>query len=79
MLYATYADRDIATFVAANWLALGISVACIAYGLLRKDNNDLAGLIFIIGIAWLVLLLVAGTVLAWKGGIGVQELKWLLN
>ncbi len=79
VVYAFYADRDVATFVAANWLALGISVACIAYGLARKESNDLAGLIYIVGLAWLVLLLGIGVALIWNDGIGVQELKWLLS
>lgn len=79
LVYGTFVDRDVAVFVAANWLALGIAVALIAYGLPRKDTDDVAGLIYVIGIAWLVLLLVVGTVLIWIDGIGVQELQWLLD
>ena len=79
VLYGLYADRNVALFVAANWIALGISVACIAYGLPRKNSSDVAGLIYIAGLAWLVLLLAAGIALIWNNGIGVQELQWLLN
>lgn len=79
VLYGMYADRDVAIFVAANWLALGISVACIAYGLPRKNASDVAGLIYIVGLAWLALLLAAGIALVWTDGIGVQELRWLLD
>jgi hypothetical protein len=79
LLYGTFVDRDVATFVAANWLALGIAVAFIAYGLPRKDSDDVAGLIYFIGIAWVVLLLAIGIVLIRSDGIGVQELHWLLN
>lgn len=78
-LYGLYADRDVAIFVAANWFALGISVACIAYGLPRKNSSDVAGLIYIVGLAWLVLLLAAGIALVWTNGIGVQELQWLID
>jgi len=79
LLYGLYANRDVAIFLAANWIALGISVACIAYGLPRKKSDDFAGLIYIVGLAWLALLLVAGTALIWNDGIGVQELQWLLD
>jgi hypothetical protein len=79
LLYGIFVDRDVAIFVVVNWLALGIAVALIAYGLPRKDSDDVAGLIYIIGIAWLVLLLAAGIVLIWNDGIGVQELQWLLD
>lgn len=78
-LYGTYVDREVAIFFVANWLVLGFSVACIAYGLPRKDKSDVAGLIYIIGLAWLVLLFVAGLALIWTDGIGVQELQWLLD
>jgi len=72
-------DSHIANFVALNWLAVGFSVACIAYGMPRKDESPVAGFVFFLGIGWLVLLLIAGTILIWQKGVGVEELRWLLQ
>lgn len=79
LLYWQFIDADVARFIAVNWLAVGIALALITFGLARKSSSDFAGLLFWLGIAWLVLLLLVGTVLLWGGGIGVQELQWLLN
>lgn len=79
LLYWQFIDANVAMFIAINWLAVGIALALISYGLPRKSSSDFAGLLYWLGIAWLVLLFAAGTVLIWSEGIGVQELQWLLD
>ncbi len=74
-----FIDADVARFIAVNWLAVGIALALISYGLARKSSSDVAGLLYWLGIAWLVLLFAVGTVLIWSDGIGVQELQLLLE
>jgi len=79
LLYGKIIDAAVARFVAVNWLAVGLALALIAYGLPRKSTSDIAGFFYWLGIAWLILLFVVGTILIWSNGIGVQELQWLLN
>lgn len=73
------ADTSVARFVSANWLAVGIAVALMAYGLPRKATDPRAGFLFLLGVGWLLLLLIGGVVLFWQQGIGVMELQWLLQ
>lgn len=79
LLYWNFIDADVAWFIAINWLAVGIALVLISYGLPRKSSSDFAGLLYWLGIAWLVLLFAAGTVLIWNDGIGIQELQLLLE
>ena len=79
LLYWQFIDADVARFIAVNWLAVGIALALISYGLPRKSSSDFAGLLYWLGIAWLVLLFGVGTVLIWSDGIGVKELQLLLD
>jgi sodium/proline symporter len=79
VLYWTFGDPLAAQFLAANWLAVGAGLALITYGNRRRRESEYARLLFLLGAAWLVLLFVAGLVLIWNDGIGVQELQWLLQ
>ena len=74
-----FIDVDVAWFIGVNWLAVGIALALISYGLPRKSSSDFAGLLYWLGIAWLVLLFGVGTVLIWSDGVGVKELQLLLD
>ena len=78
-LYGTFINAAEARFLAVNWLAVGVALALIRYGMPRKDSSDIGALTYYIGIAWLILLLLAGIVLIWNTGIGVEELQWLLD
>ena len=78
-LYGTFIDAAEAWFLAVNWLAVGVALALIRYGMPRKDSSDVGALTYYVGIAWLVFLLLAGIVLFWNTGIGVEELRWLLG
>lgn len=69
----------VARFVTVNWIALGVAVALIAYGLPRKETNPRAGLAYYLGIGWLLLLLIGGLLLLGNQGIGVDELGWLME
>ena len=79
LLAATALLADVATarFLALNWMAVGIALALISYGMPRKAKSDVAGAIYLVGIGWLVLLLIAGIFLLFNDGIGVAELDWL--
>ena len=72
-------DQAVAQFIGVAWLAVGIALALITIGNLRKESSEYAHLFYLIGFAWLVLLLVAGIVVIWTGGIGVDDLNRLLN
>lgn len=77
LLYGLFVDIDAARFIAVNWLAVGISVALITWGMPRRASSDAAGVAYLFGLGWLVLLLVTGIVLIFTDGIGVEELRWL--
>ncbi len=79
LVYWVFIDVAVAKFLALNWLAVGVAVAMIAYGMPRKNDSATAGLIYLLGIGWLILLLAIGTVLIWQQGIGVEEFQWLLD
>jgi hypothetical protein len=79
LVYWVFIDLAVAKFLALNWFAVGIAVAMIAYGMPRKNDSATAGLIYLLGIGWLILLLAIGTVLIWQQGIGVEEFQWLLG
>jgi hypothetical protein len=72
-------DEAVATFVGAAWLAVGFALALITIGAQKKAVSALAHFIYLLGFAWLALLLVAGIFVIWAGGIGVPELKWLVG
>jgi len=77
--YGYFVNVPVAWFLAMNWLAVGLALAPIAYGLPRKDKSDVAGLLYWLGIAWLILLFVAATILIWNDGISVQDLQLLMG
>jgi len=79
VLYGVLIDPAVAWFLAVNWLAAGLGLAFIVYGIRRKSTSAVAGFIYYLGIAWLILLLAVGAFLISNDGIGVQELQWLLG
>lgn len=79
VLNGIFGQHEVAMFLAANWLAVGAALVLIAYGLSNKNSSDIAAVTYLLGLAWLILLLVAGIVLILNDGIGVQELQWLLG
>ncbi len=66
-----------ALLIAVLWLAVGDPVALITWGMPRRASSDAAGVAYLFGLGWLVLLLVTGIVLIFTDGIGVEELRWL--
>ena len=70
-------DPAVAKFVGVAWLAVGIALLLITIGAQRKATSEYAHLFYLIGFAWLALLLVAGIFIIWTGGIGVDELDRL--
>ena len=72
-------DQAVATFIGAAWLAVGVALALITIGNLRKEKSEYAHFFFLTGFAWLILLLVAGIVVLWTGGIGVEDLERLVG
>jgi hypothetical protein len=79
LAFGHYSDRAIASFIAAAWIAVGIALALITIGAQKKATNDVSQFIYLLGLAWLALLLAAGVVVIWFGGIGVEELEWLMH
>ncbi|MEQ9562027.1 MAG: hypothetical protein RLN69_05860 [Woeseiaceae bacterium] len=72
-----FVDEAVARFIGAAWLAVGIGLALVTIGAQRKSASEYAQFAYLLGLAWLALLLVAGVFVIWTGGIGVQELEWL--
>ncbi len=60
MLYALVFDPDLLVYLAAVWLLIGIGLGLIVYGRARRDVSDIAGPVYLLGIAWLIMLLFAG-------------------
>lgn len=60
MLYALIFDPDLLAYLAAVWLLIGIGLGLIVYGRARRDVSDIAGPVYLLGIAWLITLLFAG-------------------
>ena len=72
-------DRAVALFIGAAWLAVGIALVLITIGNFRKEKSEYAHFFYLIGFAWLILLLVAGIVVIWTGGIGVDDFERLIG
>ena len=79
MLCWVFYDAAVAKFLAANWLAVGLALALIIYGIGRKSTNATAAFFYYLGVAWLIVLFIAGVILITNDGIGVQELQWLME
>jgi hypothetical protein len=79
LTYGKFVDAPVAWFLAMNWLAVGLALAPIAYGLPRKNTSDVAGLLYWLGVAWLVILFAAAAILIWNDGISVQDLQLLMD
>lgn len=77
VLCGVFYDIAVAKFLAANWLAAGLALALIIYGIGRKTTNGTAAFFYYLGIAWLIVLFIAGAILITYDGIGVKELQWL--
>ena len=78
-LYAVIINPIEAGWMAASWLFVGPSLALIAYGMPRKSASRLAGLLYGLGIAWLILALVVGIELIWIRGFGLHDLQRILD
>jgi hypothetical protein len=78
-LYAVFIDPVAAKFLLASWGVVGVGLALVAYGIRNKAGSDVAGFVYLLGIAWLVLLFLMGVAVICNGGIGVKELQWLLD
>jgi len=79
LLCGMFYDLPVAKFLTANWLAVGIALALIIYGIGRKSDNATAAFFYYLGIAWLIVLFIAGVILISNDGIGVRELNWLTD
>ena len=60
VLYALAIDPYLLGYFAAIWLLVGFGLALIAYGRARRSESDVAGTVYLIGIAWLLVLLLVG-------------------
>jgi len=60
LLYGLYAGADAAGVVAAIWAMVGAALILIIYGRPRKAKSSVAALLYLAGIAWLILLLAIG-------------------
>jgi hypothetical protein len=77
--FGYFVDPAMARFIGAAWVVVGIALALITAGAQRKATSELAHFVYLLGFAWLLLLLFAGVVVIWTGGIGVEDLNRLLS
>lgn len=59
-LYALVFNPDLLAYLAAVWLLIGFGLALIVYGRARRNVSDIAGPVYLLGIAWLIMLFIAG-------------------
>jgi hypothetical protein len=78
-LYGIFIDPAAAKFLLAGWIVVGVGLVLVTYGIRNRAGSDVAGFVYLLGIAWLVLLFLMGVAVIWNGGIGVKELQWLMD
>jgi len=59
-------ERPLTRYLMYSWAAVGIALALIVFGRSRRAESDSAGLMYLLGIAWLILLFVVGIVFNWQ-------------
>lgn len=73
-LYGYLVDPTVAKSIAINWVAVGIALVLVVYGRANRHHSDRAALVYLVGVALLVMLLAVGTYLIWKQGAAIPRL-----
>ena len=60
ILSGVLVNHDAVGYVAAIWLLVGLALVLIVYGRARRSTSDVAGSMYLLGIAWLISLLIVG-------------------
>ena len=78
-LYGYLVDPVTARSLAVSWLAVGLALALIIYGRAKRHASDTAALIYLAGLALLVIMLAVGVFLLWKQGAAIPLTREFLN
>ncbi len=74
-LYIYLFDIESTKSLVFRWLAVGFSLALIVYGRSKRHASAVAGLLYLVGLAVLVILLLTGIYLVWDQGIAIPVLR----
>jgi hypothetical protein len=77
--YAYLVDVETAKSLAFKWLAVGVALALIVYGRANRHASDRAGLVYLLGLALLVTMLVFGAWVIWRQGVAMPIMESLAN